>query len=81
MFVPAHREAAPHLSCPMSAVIVWPPKFSQKIRRAGTLSKPPPTDVDIEGMQADIAAGKSARGREGRGGIATGGAGVASRTE
>jgi len=36
---------------------------------------------DIEGMQADIAAGKSARGRkEGRGGRSTGGAGVASRT-
>jgi integrase len=35
---------------------------------------------DIERMQADIAAGKSARGRKGRGGRATGGAGVASRT-
>ena len=35
---------------------------------------------DIEGMQADIAAGKSARGRKGRGGRATGGAGVAGRT-
>ena len=36
---------------------------------------------DIEGMQADIAAGKSARGRKaGRGGSSTGGAGVASRT-
>jgi integrase len=36
---------------------------------------------DIEGMQADIAAGKSARGRKkGRGGRSTGGAGVASRT-
>lgn len=35
---------------------------------------------DIESMQADIAAGKSARGRKGRGGRATGGAGVASRT-
>ena len=35
---------------------------------------------DIEGMQADIAAGKSARGRKGRGGRTTGGAGVASRT-
>ena len=36
---------------------------------------------DIEGMQADIAAGKSARGRkQGRGGRSTGGAGVASRT-
>lgn len=35
---------------------------------------------DIEGMQADIAAGKSARGRKkGRGGRSTGGAGVASR--
>jgi hypothetical protein len=35
----------------------------------------------IEGMQADIAAGKSARGRKkGRGGKSTGGAGVASRT-
>ena len=35
---------------------------------------------DVEGMQADIAAGKSARGRKGRGGQTTGGAGVASRT-
>ena len=36
---------------------------------------------DIEGMQADIAAGKSARARkQGRGGKSTGGAGVASRT-
>lgn len=36
---------------------------------------------DVEGMQADIAAGKSARGRKkGRGGKSTGGAGVASRT-
>lgn len=36
---------------------------------------------DIEGMQADIAAGKSARGRKaGRGGRSTGGQGVASRT-
>jgi integrase len=35
---------------------------------------------DVEGMQADISAGKSARGRKGRGGKATGGAGVASRT-
>ena len=36
---------------------------------------------DIEGMQADIAAGKSARGRKvGRGGNSTGGPGVASRT-
>ncbi|MGD9884791.1 MAG: tyrosine-type recombinase/integrase [Reyranella sp.] len=36
---------------------------------------------DIEGMQADIAAGKSARGRKkGRGGRSTGGYGVASRT-
>jgi integrase len=35
---------------------------------------------DIEGMQADIAAGKSARGRKkGRGGRSTGGVGVASR--
>lgn len=35
---------------------------------------------DIEGMQADIAAGKSARGRKkGRGGRSTGGSGVASR--
>jgi integrase len=37
--------------------------------------------ADIEGMQADIASGKSARRRKnGRGGRATGGAGVASRT-
>jgi hypothetical protein len=36
---------------------------------------------DIEGMQADIAAGKSARGRKkARGGRSTGGTGVASRT-
>lgn len=36
---------------------------------------------DIEGMQADISAGKSARGRKaGRGGKSTGGSGVASRT-
>lgn len=36
---------------------------------------------DIEGMQADIAGGKSARGRKaGRGGRSTGGSGVASRT-
>ena len=35
---------------------------------------------DVEGMQADIAGGKSARARKGRGGRATGGAGVASRT-
>ncbi len=35
---------------------------------------------DIEGMQADIVAGKTARGRKGRGGQATGGAGVAGRT-
>jgi integrase len=36
---------------------------------------------DIEGMQADVAAGKSARGRKaGRGGKSTGGSGVASRT-
>ena len=36
---------------------------------------------DVEGMQADIAGGKSARGRrKGRGGKSTGGAGVASRT-
>lgn len=36
---------------------------------------------DIEGMQADIASGKSARGRKkGRGGRSTGGGGVASRT-
>lgn len=35
---------------------------------------------DVEGMQADIAAGKSARGRKkGRGGLSTGGPGVASR--
>lgn len=37
--------------------------------------------ADIEAMQADIASGRSARGRKnGRGGQATGGAGVASRT-
>lgn len=36
---------------------------------------------DIEGMQADIAGGKSARGwKAGRGGRSTGGSGVASRT-
>ena len=37
--------------------------------------------ADIEGMQADIAAGKTAKNRNGsRGGTTTGGAGVASRT-
>ncbi len=37
--------------------------------------------ADIEGMQADIAAGKTAKGRgEGRGGATTGGSGVAART-
>jgi integrase len=37
--------------------------------------------VDIAGMQADIAAGKTARSRgNGRGGVTTGGAGVAART-
>lgn len=37
--------------------------------------------ADIEGMQADIAAGKTAKNRSGsRGGTTTGGAGVASRT-
>jgi integrase len=35
---------------------------------------------DIEDMQADIIAGKTARSRKGRGGQATGGAGVAGRT-
>lgn len=35
---------------------------------------------EIESLQADIATGKSARGRKGRGGRATGGTGVASRT-
>jgi hypothetical protein len=40
------------------------------------------TTADIERMKADIIAGKTARPRkmEGRGGIATGGAGVAART-
>ena len=38
------------------------------------------TIADIEKFQADIAAGKTAKGREGRGGPTTGGAGVASRT-
>jgi integrase len=36
--------------------------------------------ADIENMQADIASGKTARGRKGRGGRTTGGAGSASRT-
>lgn len=36
--------------------------------------------VDIEKMQADIASGKTAKGRKGRGGRTTGGAGAASRT-
>jgi integrase len=36
--------------------------------------------VDIEKMQADIASGKTAKGRKGRGGRTTGGAGVASRS-
>lgn len=35
---------------------------------------------DVEGMQADIVEGRSARGRKGRGGRATGGSGVAGRT-
>ena len=40
------------------------------------------TTADIERMKADIIAGKTAklRGKEGRGGVATGGAGVAART-
>lgn len=35
---------------------------------------------DVENLQADIAAGKTARPRDGRGGVATGGQGVAGRT-
>ena len=38
------------------------------------------TEVDIEQMQAAIAAGKTAKRRAGRGGITTGGRGVAGRT-
>jgi hypothetical protein len=40
------------------------------------------TNADIERMKADIIAGKTARPRkiEGRGGVETGGAGVAART-
>jgi len=38
------------------------------------------TSNDIERLQADIAAGKSATPRKGRGGVATGGTGAASRT-
>lgn len=38
------------------------------------------TSDDIERLQADIAAGKSATPRKGRGGVATGGPGAASRT-
>jgi integrase len=35
---------------------------------------------DIEDMQADIVAGRTAKARDGRGGVTTGGAGVAART-
>jgi integrase len=35
---------------------------------------------DIEGFQADVVAGKTAKPRSGRGGVTTGGAGVAGRT-
>lgn len=38
------------------------------------------TVADLERFQADIRSGKTAKGREGRGGVTTGGAGVASRT-
>jgi integrase len=38
------------------------------------------TQADIDDLQADIIAGKSAKGRKGRGGLATGGPGVAART-
>jgi hypothetical protein len=38
------------------------------------------TDTDIARMQRDIAAGKTAKDRQGRGGATTGGAGVAART-
>ena len=37
-------------------------------------------DTDIAKLQRDIAAGKTAKAREGRGGVTTGGAGVAART-
>ncbi|MEI7607768.1 MAG: site-specific integrase [Rhodospirillaceae bacterium] len=37
-------------------------------------------DTDIAKTQRDIAAGKTAKAREGRGGVTTGGAGVAART-
>jgi integrase len=36
--------------------------------------------IDIERFQADVVAGKTAKPRSGRGGVATGGAGVAGRT-
>jgi integrase len=36
--------------------------------------------ADIEGMQADVVAGKTAKSRKGRGGRTTGGAGAAART-
>jgi integrase len=38
------------------------------------------TDTDIARLQRDIAAGKTAKDRQGRGGATTGGAGVAART-
>ncbi len=37
-------------------------------------------DTDIAKLQRDVAAGKTAKAREGRGGVTTGGAGVAART-
>jgi integrase len=46
----------------------------------GTRSVRSLTLADIEGMQADIVAGKTAKKRKGRGGHTTGGAGVAART-
>jgi len=44
-------------------------------KRADTL-----TDTDVSRFQRDIAAGKTAKARQGRGGAATGGEGVAART-
>jgi integrase len=46
----------------------------------GRLSADSLTDTEIARMQRDIAAGKTAKERQGRGGVTTGGAGVAARS-
>lgn len=46
----------------------------------GTRRVPSITSDDIEELQRDIEAGRSAKARDGRGGVTTGGKGVASRT-